>query len=163
MHITIANVQYILVKFSIMFLKGNICLPYFFYLGEKYSQLPFDPCIKTEYFNVNTFIFQRYRKFINTWFEIMLNICGFESYIPAIHSKNILTKNMHVFEATFTHMKIYFLVRDYFFLHCHSKYSCTYVHIFNSPLVYMGILSKFTMQMTVKYDYYTEKVESNIS
>ena len=118
MHIPTANGQYILVKFSIMFLKGNICLPYFFYLGEKCSQLPFDPCIKTEYFNVNTFIFQRCRKFINTWFEIMLNICGFESSIPAIYSKNILTKNMHVFEATFTHMEIYFLIRDYFFFHC---------------------------------------------
>ena len=49
MHIPIANVQYIFVKFSIIFLKGNICLPYFFYLREKCSQLPFDPCIKTEY------------------------------------------------------------------------------------------------------------------
>ena len=47
----------------------------------------------------------------------MLNICGFESSIPAIYSKNILTKKMHVFEATFTHMEIYFLVRDYFFFH----------------------------------------------
>ena len=56
-------------------------------------------------------------KYINIWLERMLSICGFESPIHAIHSK-FLTKNMHGFEATFTNMEIYFLVRDYLFFHC---------------------------------------------
>lgn len=76
------------------------------------------------------------------------SICGFESSIHTISNK-FLTKNMHVFEAILTNVKICFLLtKDYYIIRADTHvHVCTYLQsyiLLYNPVVYMGILSKVT-------------------